>query len=396
MRIFIHDFGSYPFPFELSQSLARRGHDVLHVVSASEPARTEGFVPNELRTRLRFERLKINREFSRSNFWKRWRWSRAYGKAIAELCIDEQPDVVISANTPLDSQKSLWKAANSIQCPKVYWLQDLLGLAATHILSEKLPVAGGFIGAFYERVEKSLLRDSNHVVAITEGFDFYLRAAQVPGNKVSIIENWAPLEQLPLVSSDNALAREYKLDGFKCLTYSGLLGMKHNPMLIVKLAEALRHLQDVRIVLSAIGTGVDLVRAEAESRKLTNIIEIPFPPFSRLPELMAASYAMLALLEEHSGTYCVPSKVLTYLCGGRPVLMSAPLENLSSRLVLEHHAGVVCETNDTDGFLKAAQNLLNDPNWNQYGKNARGYAESAFQIETIADRFEEILVKAIT
>ena len=35
MRILVHDYAGHAFPFQLSRSLAARGHEVLHVYSTS-------------------------------------------------------------------------------------------------------------------------------------------------------------------------------------------------------------------------------------------------------------------------------------------------------------------------------------------------------------------------
>ncbi len=94
--------------------------------------------------------------------------------------------------------------------------------------------------------------------------------------------------------------------------------------------------------------------------------------------------------------YSVPSKVLSYLCAGRALLVSVPAENLAGRIVAREGAGVVVEPGDRDEFLTAAERLLGSPDERaRMGANGRRYAESAFAIEPIAERFEEVLGRVL-
>ena len=87
----------------------------------------------------------------------------------------------------------------------------------------------------------------------------------------------------------------------------------------------------------------------------------------------------------------MPSKVLTYHCAGRPLLLSVPKENLSARLVEGLETGIVVPPNENERFLDAVKRLIGNGNLRQkYGKNARRYAENTFDIEKITDKFEKI------
>ena len=95
---------------------------------------------------------------------------------------------------------------------------------------------GNIIGAYYKRLEFSMLKRSDHVVIITEDFMPILDQANIKKEKIHLIHNWAPLEELPLQPKDNDWAREHGLHDKLCFLYSGTLGLKHNPKLILKLA----------------------------------------------------------------------------------------------------------------------------------------------------------------
>lgn len=107
--------------------------------------------------------------------------------------------------------------------------------------------------------------------------------------------------------------------------------------------------------------------------------------------MLGAATVLLAILESSASEFSVPSKVLSYLCAARPVVLSVPLDNLASRIVLENEAGLAAEPTDEAGFVAAARQLLDDPEMQRRcAWNGRQYAEKTFDIQVIADRFEGV------
>ena len=112
--------------------------------------------------------------------------------------------------------------------------------------------------------------------------------------------------------------------------------------------------------------------------------------------MLASADVLIAVLERDAGVYSVPSKVLSYLCSGRPLLASMPPENLAARTIVGNQAGIVVSPHDDYTFVAAAKELYRDSELRtRLGKSARRYAEGTFQIENIADRFEEAFEHAV-
>ncbi|MFL5257904.1 MAG: hypothetical protein ACJ8AI_34495, partial [Rhodopila sp.] len=93
-------------------------------------------------------------------------------------------------------------------------------------------------------------------------------------------------------------------------------------------------------------------------------------------------------------SFSVPSKILSYLCAGRPILLAAPEENLAARTVRRARAGFVVAPDNRAAFLEAARILRSDPACRaEMAANGRAYAEQTFDLDRITDRFESILVR---
>src|SRR5690606_35647788 len=112
---------------------------------------------------------------------------------------------------------------------------------------------------------------------------------------------------------------------------------------------------------------------------------------NEMPNALASADVLVALLEKDAGAFAVPSKVLTYLCARRALLLAVPRKNLSAKIVRDSGAGLTVEPGDTTGFIAAGLRLLVDSGERaQCAGNARSYAERTFDIEQIADRFEAV------
>jgi len=392
MRILIHDYSGHPFQVQLSRTLAKRNHKVLHIYCSS--FQTPRGTVQKLDTdsdNFSCRAIELSQPFEKYKFTKRIFQEIEYGNLLVKEVDKFKPDILISANNPLDPQRILLKYCRKNKIKFIFWLQDIYGYAINKLLTRKLSLVGRVIGLYYMRSEMSMLRKSDRIIIISEDFYNILLGAKIPENKIKLIHNWAPLEELKMQDKDNIWSREHELHDKLCIVYTGTLGLKHNPELLVDIALALRDQSHIRIVVVSEGLGADFVKKKKEEYKLDNLIVLDFQPFELIPEVMGTADILIAILDRDAGIYSVPSKVLTYHCAGRPLLLSVPKENLSARLVEELETGIVVPPNENGRFLDAVKKLIGDGGLRErYGQHARRYAESTFDIEKITDKFEKI------
>ena len=399
MRILVHDYAGHPFQVQLSQALVQRGHTVLHAYCASLQTTPLSVAerPGADADTFEIAELRLAQPLEKYAYVRRWRQENAYGRLIAAEVDRFRPDVVLSGNTPLDAQRRLIRRCRARDVRFVFWVQDLIGVASEKLLRKAIPGLGAAIGSYYARLERRLLRRSDQVVLITDDFRPLLRRWAVPEAKMHTIENWAPLESLPVCPKENLWSRRHGLEERCCLMYTGTMGMKHNPDALLRLALRLRDRPDACVVVVSQGLGADWLRQRKAELGLDNLLVLPFAPFSELPDVMATADVLLAVLEPEAGVFSVPSKVLAYFCAARPMVLAVPPENLAARLVQEQGAGLVVSPSDAGGFVEAATSLLDAPARRaQLGRSGRAYAETAFDIQSITDAFEDVLEQACT
>jgi glycosyltransferase involved in cell wall biosynthesis len=381
MNILVIDYAGHPFQYDLSTELGRRGHTVTHTFSSTTVTPQAGF---DTVDNVSVQPVSIGRPFERYHAIRRLRDEFVYGAKTVALARRVKPDRVLTSNVPLVSLLIIWLWAGLSRTRWTLWLQDMQSGLAGMVTGERGPVARSL-----RLLEHFLIRRAHRIVAISESFAVALEEIVGDPEKISVIENWAPLASMPQRSRCNAWSAEHGLADSFVFLYSGTLGMKHSPELLKALAEEFADDPSVEIVVVAEGSGADWLSTQAEPRPR----QLPFQPFERLPDVLASADVLIVLLDPSAGTFSVPSKTLSYLCAGRPILGSIPAENAAAQVITERaRAGHVVEAGDRAAFCAAARAMRVDAaEMERAGIQARRYAVAHFDVAVIGDRFERVL-----
>jgi putative colanic acid biosynthesis glycosyltransferase WcaI len=389
-RIVIHDYAGHPFQVHLSRELSRRGYDVLHLHC---PSYHSGKGALEKRPddpdSLAIEGVLLREPFRKYSSVKRPQQEREYAQLLVRRIDAFDPDLVLSSNTPLLSQWRLISHCQRRGIRFVFWQQDINSIAITRALRSRLPFVGGPISRAFVALERRLVRRSDAIVVISEDFEPTLHAWGVAPSRIQVVHNWAPVEELPVRPRDNAWARRHDLVDKRVALYSGTLGLKHNPQLLLALAAAFRAEPDVRVVVVSEGEAADWLRRQAREQGLEQLLVLPFQPYSELPDVLASGDVLVVLLEADAAVFSVPSKVLSYHCARRALLAAVPEGNLAARTIKRARSGIVVDPRNVEELVDATRRLLADPEQREaMAARARNYADANFDIGLIADRFE--------
>ena len=392
MHILLHDYSGHPFQAELSRALAGRGHQVTHSYNASYVSGKGSLSEQHGVPGLRFEPLRMSADFDKYRPWTRLRQETAYALTLARHVRAAQPDLVLVCNVPLLCHFLF--ALLQRRAPVVFWQQDVYSEAIGSEAVRRLGAVGRLLAVVADQMERAIARRSAACIVIADTFlPVHERWGTSAG--VTVIPNWAPVDELRPRDKDNPWSRSLDLQDRPVVLYSGTLGLKHNPALLVDLVELVRRdvPQAVLVVVSE-GDGADVVRS---STSAGTAVVLPFQPFADLPDVLGTADVLVTVLEPHASTYSVPSKTLSYLCAGRPVLALMPADNPAARLVAE--TGGLVHPPEREHLRAAAAQvvaLLRDPDRRtSVGEASRLLAEERFAIAGIADEFEKVLQRAV-
>jgi colanic acid biosynthesis glycosyl transferase WcaI len=391
MRILVHDYSGHPFQVELSRELAKRGHSVTHSYCAAYVS-GKGHLTAAPGESIRFASIGNDLVIDKMAFGRRLVQELKLGVELARQVRRLRPDVAMLANVPIPTLAVFTVAMLAMRLPWVLWHQDIQAVAIRSFAGASLSAKFRVVAKGIEIAERWCSRRAAAVVVIADSFvDVHRQWGTA--DKVTVIPNWAPLDEIFPVERKNNWAVEQGVEDTRTLLYSGTLGLKHNPALLVGLARAvIDQGQDVRLVVVNQGPAEQLLRDEAE-RLDVPLTLLPFQPYEQLPDVLGSGDVLVVLLEQDAGAFSVPSKTLSYLCAGRPILGLMPSENLAATLV-DEVGGCVLPPHETSLPEAAAwvTSVLSDrERWAGLGQAARDLAEREFALSTSADKFEAIL-----
>jgi len=389
LRLVVHDYSGHPGQVHLSRELARRGHHVEHQFCASY---TTGRGATERRDgdpeSFAVRAIELRSEFARYSPIARLRQELQYARMSARAILAARPDVAVLSNIPLLSMFILTMSLRMRRVPYVFWHQDIYSEAIRVIARDRFGQLGRLIGWVAGRVERRVARSAAAVVAISDNFLEQLQAWGVQRSKVHVVPNWAAIDEMPVRPRDNAWAQAHGLTGVPVVMYAGTLGLKHDPSVISRLAQ-MAPTGSHTVVVSQ-GKGREWL--ETEAGDVPGLTLFDYQPYEQLPDMLASADVLLVVLESNASRYSVPSKVLNYLCAGRPVLALLPPDNAVAQMVEAAEAGLVVAPGDADAASAALNSLLASPVARAaMGTAARRYAEHTFDVTRVGERFESLL-----
>lgn len=387
------DYGCHSFTYRLATHLDDQGFPISYFANGSLESPNLASLGTWIHERPSLVRnITCHAPYGKVSLSGRLKGEVEWAGRCIEALEKDPPIVIIASTVPLVPLLRIQAWALRHGIPFVYWLQDFQGRAMHDLLGRKFGFLGKLAGNLASMWEQRALARSDMVITIAPGHEKQLPRSVLKSGRHALLENWANIEEIPVLPPDNDWARRHGFHRTTNIVYSGTLGLKHDLDMFYALAAALKNRADTRIVIVSSGQAADFVRQEAASRGLDNIVSLPFQPYANVPEVLASSAILIAPLERSAGSFCVPSKILSYLCAGRPTVLAIDAENLAAKMIDRAGAGITVDPGHPEKFIAAVTWLLDRPEVRlEAGQSARNYAETAFSIVRVVPRFLKIL-----
>jgi glycosyltransferase involved in cell wall biosynthesis len=269
------------------------------------------------------------------------------------------------------------------------WVQDFYSIAVKTLLKKKFFIFAFPIYFFFEYLEKKQLKEASKIIIISEEFKNQLNDWSINIDKINFIPNWGNLKTINFYTKKNVnFLNRNNLDSKKFyLLYSGTLAMKHNPNLIIEIANDIK---DIEIIVIGVGSGYDNLKNNSNLPKNINLF--PIQPFDKIDEILSSTDLCLGILNDDASNFSVPSKILNYLCAGKPIILNAPKKNLASKTITISQSGKVFASNEIEELKDYIKFLKNNPDTrNKMSLNARKFAEENFDINKIGNNFDKLI-----
>ncbi len=217
------------------------------------------------------------------------------------------------------------------------------------------------------RMNQELFRRTSRVIALTEEMRAFILATrpEISSDRISVIYNWAheeneaPEVRLPeLVGTGTDTD---KSDPDFCVSYFGNMGICQDVDTILDAAERTAGDDGIRYELIGHGNKKDRVEARIRDRHLRNCGVYPYMTGEALGRKLAGSSCCVVSLTEGLKGMCAPSKYLTYLYAGKPVISIMETDACISREVVSEGIGFAVRNGDSRAFEQAVRWLREHP-----------------------------------
>jgi len=254
----------------------------------------------------------------------------------------KDPDAVLSLSDPPLISTIGDRIARARSIPHVVWGQDLYPEVA---VAAGVLRAGGAVERILRKFAKRALRRASRV--ILPGRCMRENLTQVHGEGVAsvVIPNWSlPATSQPTASEIRSLRGKLAPAASKLLLYAGNLGRVHEFETILT---AMSLLNDSAWHLAVVGSGNQERAVRKRIHSLPNVSL--HAPITRddLPIMLAAADVHLVTLAEPFAGLVVPSKTITAIGAGKPVIFIGPRRSEAARFLEETGSGRVFGNGDS-------------------------------------------------
>ncbi|MDC6366872.1 MULTISPECIES: glycosyltransferase family 4 protein [Flavobacteriaceae] len=300
----------------------------------------------------------------------------------------KKPDLVIGTSTPLTVGFPLLVGKKLRKLPYVFEVRDLWPEVPVQMGGIKNKLA---IKLLY-RFEKSIYKNSLHVVALSPGMEDGVIKAGTPECKVTTIPNMSKIDKFWPREKNQELMKELNLrpDTFKVI-YFGAMGLANGMEYIIDGARHLKDEKDIEFLFVGDGSTKPLLEERAKNEGLDFMHFYGKVPMAKLSETVNLSdvslvtFADLPILATNS-----PNKLFDTLSAGKPLIVNSP--GWTKTMVESEKCGVFVDPKNPKELAEQILAYKNDPKRrDEFGKNARILAEKKFDKSILCKQFAEVI-----
>lgn len=304
--------------------------------------------------------------------------------------IKERIDIGLVVSPPLTLYFTAKRLSQLKKFPFILGVQDLFPQAVIDlgIMKNKAIIS------FFRKLEKNAYEKSDLITVHSENNAKYVGKI-VNSEKVLVFENWIDINLIKPGEKMNKFSEENNLYDKFIVSFAGTLGYSQDVEVILNAAEITKN-HDIYYLIVGDGVKYEQLRLEKEKRNLRKIIFLPPVPKEIYPFVLHTSDISLATLTKDVHTPVVPSKILSIMSAGIPVIATMNLDGDAPKLIEKAKAGYALPAGDAKGLAEKILELYNNPDLRKkLGKNGREYVEKNLSVQVAADKYEEIFKRVI-
>ena len=244
--------------------------------------------------------------------------------------------------------------------------------------------------------EKFTFNKAMAVVCLCRGFIDRLKERGVDEKKLLLIPDWGDTVNVRPCEDDSSFRLTNRLPSEKFLVFhTGNMGKKQCLINVLNAAELTKREYDIMWILVGQGEERAYLEREVSRRDLSNVRMLPLQPAEVLPQMYATADLLLLNQAAAIEDAVIPSKLLTYMAAGRPVVGSVCEKSEAYRQIRLANCGVMVPAENPQALADAVVALRSNPALcKELGANGRIYAEAHFTKARVLREYDDFFRSA--
>jgi dolichyl-phosphate beta-glucosyltransferase len=277
--------------------------------------------------------------------------------------------------------------------PYVVSIQDLAAQAASDVGIVRHPI----ISNLMKRFEYSTYRNASSALVLCEAFKDALVSNGYNAGRIHVIPSPIDIDRVRPVPPSTRFREANRLtaDDFVVL-YSGSMGLKQGLANVIEAArETAKEAPHVKWILVGEGEVKATLEQLIDQHALGDFVKLlSLQPEEEMPGMFASADLLLLNQVGAVKTTVIPSKLLTYMAAGRPILAAVNPESQGAHLLRLATGGMIVNADDPQALAAAVLELRNRDcaELLDMGRRNRTFAEQHFDSKRILAAQEALLM----
>jgi colanic acid biosynthesis glycosyl transferase WcaI len=389
---------------ELGDELQRQGHTV--TVAAPFPSRPAGkLFPGYSRKLYQRECLQNGVEIircfstlsSESRVSSRLLENLSFGVTSGwRILVSKRPRVIYANTWPLLATGILFLVSKLRRIPLVISVQDVYPEA---LIAQGRIRADGLLARLMRWLDGLMARHCAHVIVISERFvQIYRNERGMPSERLSLVPNWIDGDMIDVEVTRQQFQQRTGIgeDDF-LLVYGGNVGVAAGVETVVEAVRLLKGEGSVRLLIA--GSGSQLAACRELAQQIPDQPVLFHSPWlaEETSEVLRAADLLILPTQGEQSLASVPSKLLSYMLAGRPILAAALPNSDLADMVRRSQCGWVVEPDRPDVLAEQIKKIraLDPVERQQKGDMGRAYVLENFTKDVCVPKVIQILESAI-
>lgn len=306
-------------------------------------------------------------------------------------------DLVMYATPPITLQRAVKYIKQRDGAVTYLMLKDIFPQNAVDMGMLSVSGVKGVLYRYFRRKEKNLYRDSDYIGCMSEANVRYVQKnnEEIPREKMEVCPNCIePSDISQAIGGEEkaALRRKYGIpQDAKVFVYGGNLGRPQGVDFIIECLKALENIKGIFILIVGSGTEYGKLESAIKDNGLVNVRLVAYVPKKEYDFLLQVCHVGLLFLDFHFTIPNFPSRLLSYMDAGLPVLAIVDGSTDVGETVRLGGFGWECRSDNISGVVEKVEYIRDCVELEEMGKTGRRYLEehynSKIAFDTIMSHF---------